>query len=179
MSRCRSRRPRLQRCARISGRRTGCGQSERDMGNNGPWSTEDYEAMCWHDVNVHGLRLDSFDERNGTADLILDIDYILQWHKSGDTFSFTVSPATLRFQQVFALKLELDYAQPEAGMCPFSIHEIEREMVEFPTGYRTYRWRISINWPKGRIEFQAPSFTQTLRGTPRVQAQQWLEPAKR
>lgn len=37
--------------------------------------------MSWHDVHVHGFRLDEFDENNRSADLVLDIDYILQWHK--------------------------------------------------------------------------------------------------
>jgi len=49
----------------------------------GPWTNEDYEALSWHDVHVYGFRLDSFDKRNGTADLILDIDYILRWELKG------------------------------------------------------------------------------------------------
>ncbi len=146
---------------------------------NGPWTVEDFEVMSWHDVHVHGFRLDEFDENNGSADLVLDIDYILQWNKSEGTFEFTVCPASLRFHEVFGLKVALDYAQPTAGMCPFSIQGIEREPLEFATGHRSYRWRIPINWPSGEIQFQAPKFTQVLTGTPRVQAQQWLDPEKR
>ena len=127
---------------------------------NGPWTVEDFEVMSWHDVHVHGFRLDEFDENNGSADLVLDIDYILQWNKSEGTFEFTVCPASLRFHEVFGLKVALDYAQPTAGMCPFSIQGIEREPLEFATGHRSYRWRIPINWPSGEIQFQAPKFTQ-------------------
>jgi hypothetical protein len=46
------------------------------MNSAGPWTTDDFEAMSWHDVHIHGFRLDSFKEENGSADLVMDIDYI-------------------------------------------------------------------------------------------------------
>lgn len=55
-------------------------------------------------------------------------------------------------------------------MCPFSIDDIHRESLEFSTGSRSYRWRIAINWPRGRLEFQASRFTQTLIGEPVIKA---------
>jgi hypothetical protein len=145
----------------------------------GPWHTDDFEKMSWHDVHVHGFRFDSFNGDNGSADLVLDIDYILKWEKSDQGFMFTVCRADLRFHDVFGLKFVLDYATPTAGMCPFSIDGIEREPLAFPTGHKSYRWRLPLNWPKGEIEFQAPGFTQTLTGTPHVQPNQSLEPGKR
>ena len=90
------------------------------MSDRGPWGTEDFEAMSWHDVHVHGIRLEGFNEAEGSADLVLDIDYILNWQKSGSGFLFTVCQAVLRFHNVFGLKVELNYAAPSAGMCPFS-----------------------------------------------------------
>jgi hypothetical protein len=149
------------------------------MTQSGPWTTEDFETLSWHDVHVHGLRLDTFRESEGSADLVLDIDYILQWHKTGTSFEFTICPATLRFHEVFALRVSLDYAGPTAGMCPFSIDGIERERLVFPTGFTSYRWRIPVNWPRGEIEFQAPGFTQMLAGTPRLHSRQWLAPETR
>jgi hypothetical protein len=150
------------------------------MNSAGPWTTVDFDAMSWHDVHVHGFRFDKFKEDNGSADLVLDIDYILKWDKSGDTFLFTVCRADLRFHDVFGLKLTLDYATPTAGMCPFSVGGIEREVVNSPTGYHSYKWRLPINWPKGSLEFQAPGFTQVLTGTPHVQSgRQSLTPEKR
>ncbi|MEI2742895.1 MAG: hypothetical protein V9G63_10760 [Candidatus Competibacter sp.] len=145
----------------------------------GPWTNEDYEALSWHDVHVYGFRLDSFDERNGTADLILDIDYILRWELKGEKYLFTVCQATLCFHQIFNLKFSLDYMTPTAGLCPFSLAGIEREGLEFPNGYKNYQWHLPFNWPEGTIEFEALEFTQALIGTPQVQDTQNLLPQKR
>src|SRR5574340_615307 len=149
------------------------------MNDLGPWDTDDFDLLSWHDVHVHGFRLDTFDRDSGSSDLVLDIDYILNWEKSGNDFLFTVCQAALRFQKVFGLKFDLDYATPTAGMCPFSIAGIEREPLDLATGHRSYRWRLPINWPKGLLEFVAPSFTQTLIGTPYVQSEQSLPSEKR
>jgi hypothetical protein len=96
--------------------------------------------------------------------------------KSGDAFAFTVCQAELRFHDVFGPKFNLDYATTTAGMCAFSINGVERELVISPPGYKSYHWRLPINWPKGLIEFQASGFTQTLTGTPYVQPNQALAP---
>lgn len=150
------------------------------MKSTGPWTTDDFEAMSWHDVHVHGFRLDRYKDTHGSADLVLDIDFILKWDKSGDTFLFTVCPADLRFHEVFGLKFTLDYATPTAGMCPFSISGIEREVLKASTGHRSYAWRLPINWPRGSLEFQAPGFTQVLTGEPHVQSgRQSLAPEQR
>ena len=150
------------------------------MKTTGPWTTDDFESMSWHDVHVHGLRLDGYKETHGSADLVLDIDYILKWDGAGDSVRFTVCRADLRFHDVFGLKLSLDYATPTAGMCPFSINGIERELVGSSTGYQSFKWRLPINWPKGSLEFQAPGFTQVLTGTPQVQSgRQSLTPEER
>jgi hypothetical protein len=149
------------------------------MSNLGPWSTEDFESMSWHDVHVHGFRFASFNENAGAADLIFDIDYILEWKKNGDAFSFVVCPATLKFKDVFGLQFSLNYATPTAGMCPFAIDGISRKLLEFPTGYTSYRWAIEINWPSGEIQFQSPSFTQSLTGKPKLSPGQWLNPEQR
>jgi hypothetical protein len=109
------------------------------MNSLGPWTTEDFDSLAWHDVHVHGLRLTSFNESHGSADLVLDIDYIMKWESSGNGFQFTLCPAELVFHGVFGLKVELDYATPTAGMCPFSIHAIEREPLAFP------RWQQVIS----------------------------------
>jgi hypothetical protein len=149
------------------------------MSNHGPWGNEEFDALSWHDVHVHALRLERFDESEGTADLILDVDYILEWQKSGSGILFNVCQADLRFHNVFGLKVSLDYASPSAGMCPFSIAGIERKSFTAPTGFRSYHWRIPINWPQGSLEFDAPSFSQRLVGKPHVQSRQFLAAEKR
>jgi len=124
--------------------------------------------MSWHDVHVHGIRFATFDESQGTTDLVLDIDYILNWEQDENQFLFTICRAELTFHCAFGLQVSLDYATSSAGMCPFVIDGIHREPLAFPTGYRSFRWNIAINWPLGSIKFDAPSFTQRLIGNPVV-----------
>lgn len=145
----------------------------------GPWSTKDFESMSWHDVNVHGFRLGAISPDQGTADLIFDIDYILKWDKTSNGFLFTVCVAELAFHDASDLKLMLDYATPTAGVCSFSIDGIERKPLEYPTGFKSFHWRIPINWPHGLIEFDAPGFAQRLVGKPVVQAMQSLSSEQR
>jgi len=133
--------------------------------------------MSWHDVHIHGFRFVSFNDEEGTADLVLDIDYILEWKQDGD--AFLVAPAALRFKDVFGLKLSLDYASPSAGMCPFSIDSVSRELMEFPNGYTSYQWFIKVNWPYGEVQFQSRGFTQSLTGAPVLNSDQWLAPGLR
>ena len=149
------------------------------MKNLGPWSSADYENLSWHDVHVHGFRFDNFNPDNGSSDLVLDIDYILKWDKQGQDYIFTVCRAELRFHDAFGLKMNIDYLTPTAGMSPFSIDGIERELIELPTGSTSYRWRIPINWPSGQLEFEASRFTQSLVGKPHVQSRQMLSVEKR
>jgi hypothetical protein len=145
----------------------------------GPWTTSDFDAMSWHDVHVHGFRLDAFNPRDGSADLTLDLDYILKWEKAENGFLFTLSRAELVFHEVFGLQLNLDYATPTAGTCPFSISGIEREPVPFPAGSKSFSWRLPVNWPSGSIVFQSPGFSQGLLGDPVVHSGQFLSPEQR
>jgi hypothetical protein len=130
------------------------------------WTTEDFDDMSWHDVHVHGFRIDESDDENaGTAELYLDIDYILRWGVREETgVRFVVAQAMLRFHDVFGLKFCLDYKRVSAGMCAFSLDGIKREVVTYPNGHRSYRWSMEINWPAGLIEFTSPGFTQRLIG---------------
>ncbi|MBD8882259.1 hypothetical protein IHE49_17390 [Rhodanobacter sp. 7MK24] len=143
------------------------------------WSNEDFDAMSWHDVHVHGLRIVENEDDDGSAELLLDIDYILEWIKGEEGFSFVVAQATLQFHKVFGLKLSIDYATPSAGMCAFSLASIERELVTYPTGHTSFKWSMGINWPSGSIEFEAPGFTQRTCGQPVTQSGQWLASAQR
>ena len=126
------------------------------------WSTEDFESMCWHDVHVHALRV--VEGEQGVGELLLDIDYILEWHNSAPQFTFLVAPATLRFRDVGDLRVTLDYATPNAGMCPFSLAGITRKAHTYPNGYESYFWTLSVNWPRGEVSFKSPGLTQEITG---------------
>ncbi len=142
------------------------------------WSEADFENMSWHDNHVHGVHIRSGEF--GAGELILDIDYILEWVCVIEgTCQFSIAPATLTFQEATDLRLDLDYAAVTAALVPFSIAQVKREPVVFPTGTATYKWIIEVNWPSGSISFQARGFTQRLRGPALVKSEQWLEPAER
>lgn len=149
------------------------------MSDLGQWGNAEFEALSWHDVHVHGFFLERFSPEEGAADLVLDIDYILNWQQSGSGFLFTVCQAVLRFHKVFGLKFSVDFAASTAGMCPFSLAGIEREELVGRNGPKSFRWRIPINWPQGPLEFEAPAFTQELVGEPHVQSEQVLAAEKR
>lgn len=149
------------------------------MTDPGRWSTEDFDRMSWHDVHVHGFHLVENDGDSGSAELLLDIDYILEWRQLGSGLEFVVAQATLQFHQIFGLKFLLDYVTPTAGMSAFSLAGIKREQVAYPAGHTSYKWRIDINWPQGFMEFEAPSFSQWLIGNRHVQPSQCLAASQR
>jgi len=144
------------------------------------WSTGDFDQMSWHDCHVHGFRIAELAEEHGTAELELDLDFIVEWRCREDrTFEFRIAPATLVFHSVFGLRFELDYVEPTAGMGPFSLDGIEREMISYSAEHTSYRWRLPINWPTGLITFESPGFTQRLRGEPLLVQRQSLLPKER
>ena len=81
--------------------------------------------MVWHDNYVHGLAIS--EGKYGSGELILDLDYIVEWIKDeSGTVKFKVAPATLTFREVTDLTIALDYASANAAMGPFSIGSTTR-----------------------------------------------------
>ena len=108
---------------------------------------------------------------------VIDLDYILEWLcPAPNAFAFRVAPATLTFLEVFALRIEIDYASATAGITPFSIGVIKRQEGEcgMPPN-----WTIELNWPNGAISFSAKGFRQVLRATPIVSESQGLDARQR
>jgi hypothetical protein len=138
------------------------------------WTTTDFETLSWHDCHFYGLRLDP--RKQGTAELEFDIDFIVEWICQTDrSIEFRVAPATLIFHNVFGLRVELDYASPVlAGMLPFAIDGIEREVLSRRSVHSSFRWRLPVNWPSGVITFESPGFSQVLRRPPILVDRQWL-----
>jgi mannose-6-phosphate isomerase-like protein (cupin superfamily) len=136
------------------------------------WTEKDFERMGWHDNHVHGLQIIKGDY--GAGQLILDIDYILEWiDVSEGRCKFRILPAVLKFKGVTRLRLALDYETPTAGLGPFSIHAIERK-YEPRERYEAQIWTIVINWPEGEIRFEAEGFEQRGVGEPQVVDEQYL-----
>ena len=132
----------------------------------------DFEQMSWHDCNI--WRLDFMvgdpDEGDWTNDLVVGIDFIVEWLCGIDgATKFKIAPATLAFHGVTDPKIGIDWGQTGL-MHEVSIHQILREPIRDQKAYPGrpyYRWRISLNWPKGgEISFGAVGFTQTLLAEP-------------
>jgi hypothetical protein len=142
-----------------------------------PETSDPFVDMCWHDNHVHGFRI--VEGEHGTGQLVLDIDYIADWRKVGNSFRFLVAPSTLSFYEISDLSISLDYVTPNAGITPPAIHVIERETRVFPNGYTSFSWRILFNWPNGEISFQSPRFSQVQWGESVEGSAQWLEAGAR
>jgi hypothetical protein len=153
-----------------------------------PVSSPGLDGLSWHDNALYGVRLDVGDCARGDwhADLVLDIDHIVEWLCGVDRqVRFRVAPATLTFHDVTDLRIAIDCGDSggQVALHPLSIDAITRERIEdqkicFDRPY--CRWRIALNWPQGgALTFGASGFTQTLRAEPVVLDQQHLSPADR
>jgi hypothetical protein len=140
------------------------------------WSQDDFDTMSWHDCHVHAIRI--AEGEHGTGEFELDLDYIVEWKRDKEKFSFLLVPATLRFHEVFGLRVTLDWATPSAGLSPFSLSGIERRTEDRPQ-YTATLWRVAVNWPAGEIEFEAKGFTQMAWGREVVSSRQLLSPSER
>lgn len=114
---------------------------------------------------------------HGSGELILDIDYILEWLQTDGKYRFSVAPAELRFQQTTDLRVAFDYAATSAALTPFTIHQVEREPPS--EAGRASRWVLKLNWPNGELSFFALGFTQVLTGEPAVSTSQALDSRRR
>jgi len=120
--------------------------------------------MSWHDCTIHALRFDQDGEYQ--SDLVLDLDYILEWLSTpSGPYKFRVAPALLRFQNVDNLRIRAARRFKQAAQ----IIEIIR------TGSH---WQIRLDaYPSqesSEIEFDATGFVQELSRPPVVVSRQWL-----
>jgi len=153
-----------------------------------PASNPDFDDRSWHDNAVYGLRLDLGDCGRGDwhADLVLDIDHIVEWLcGEGRQIRFRVAQATLTFHDVTDLQIAIDCGDSggRTALRPLSIDGISRKRIEdqkICLDRPYYRWRITLNDPQGgAITFGASGFTQVLRAAPVLLDQQQLPPANR
>ena len=126
------------------------------------WTEADFDVMGWHDATVHALAF--IPEK---FELLLDIDYILKWvhPREGETyFKFWVAPATLVFENVYDLKIELE---PLAGI---ELQDIRRTDPKTPVNSefigRDQEWRWTIEAHEGEMTFGAIGFNQYFRRAP-------------
>lgn len=140
------------------------------------WTHRQFADMSWHDNYVHAIRI--VEGEFGSGELVLDLDYILEWLPDGDGCRFRILPADLRFLEVTHLRIALDYATPTAGLVPFSLDRIER-LSEERERYVAQMWKLIVNWPEGEISFEANGFEQLGVAAPVVSCEQYLSAKER
>jgi hypothetical protein len=95
------------------------------LGGRAVWSDADFEQMGWHDATVWGIAFVHSPTFGAPGELVLDIDYIVQWIEPvppDEYFTFAVAPATLVFHEVWKAQGDLDAFDTVA----FEIDSIER-----------------------------------------------------
>lgn len=152
------------------------------------YTESDFAQLSWHDCHIWGFELcaGDADEGDWTSDLVLDIDFIVEWlcGVMGGA-QFRVAPATLVFHGITDLRITIDWGDSgfRTALHPVSIDRIECEVVEDQKIHLDrpyYSWRIVLNWPQeGVITFGAVGFTQTLRGGAVLKDQQKLSRRER
>ena len=124
---------------------------------------------------VYGI---GFDDEN--FKLLLDIDYILDWVKptyDNSYFNFWVSPATLVFENVYDLNIDI------SSMLGIEISELLREDPKTPRNKEfinrdtEWLWRIESNY--GEMNFRSVGFKQYIRNKPILTNEQSISYIKR
>jgi len=122
------------------------------------WNESDFEQMGWHDSKIYALEF-----RDESFELILDIDYILEWVNPSDNetqFKFWVAPATLVFRNVWNLNINIESLDLE-------IQDLHRSNPRPPKNINSikesleYDWNIGTN--SGEIAFTAVGYKQYFR----------------
>lgn len=152
------------------------------------YTEADFGRVSWHDCHIWAVefRAGNPDDGDWTSDLVLDIDFIVEWicGVSGGE-QFRVAPATLVFHGVTDPKINIDWGRSDfrVALHPVSIGNVEREQIQNQTVHLDrpyYKWRIRLNWPDGgEIAFGAVGFTQTLRAEPILTGNQCLSLSER
>lgn len=135
------------------------------------WSEADFEQMGWHDSQIYAVAFlpESFE-------LVLDIDYILEWVRPAEHethFKFWVAPATLIFENIYGLKIDL-----EPHDISIEIQDIHREdpgKVEHGEYVGRDEWRWLIEAQEGEISLRATGYKQYFRREPVLSTRQSLE----
>ncbi|HPO12823.1 MAG TPA: hypothetical protein PLI09_05215 [Candidatus Hydrogenedentes bacterium] len=131
----------------------------------------DFQDLSWHDCTLWGLAIRAGDpeENDWTRQLVLDIDFIVEWLDKAGKLDFLVAPATLTFEEVNNLHVQVDFEEIEGvnTLNEISMDRIERKKHGSQCiGKPCYSWTIHLNGPKGLIRFDASGFTQVLESDP-------------
>ncbi len=128
---------------------------------------EDFETLSWHDSRIHAI---AFGPEK--SEIVFDIDYIFEWiHPTQGqlNFSFRVAPATLVFENVYAVEFDLDLDCGDGGL---EIDSIRRELEGAPRNAKYIgkdkEWLWTIECQQGDIKFRAAGFQMYARARPQI-----------
>ena len=137
----------------------------------------------WHDNLIYGLHLRGADPDRGVwrSELLLDIDYIVEWICGIDSRTkLRIAPATRTFHDVTNLQSTLDFYNDayRQNINELSIAEITRKPVDANKEGSLgpyFEWSIEMNLPKdGKVTFGASAYSQILRANPVLMDEQRL-----
>lgn len=139
------------------------------------WTEKDFDLMDWHDATLYGVGFlpDRFE-------FLLDIDYIVRWIPPDDSsyFSFSVSPATMIFENVHDLSVCI--AEPHRAI---QIQSLKRDDPKPPPNAayseKGIEWKWTIDLEFGEITFSSVGFRQLLRKRPAETSSQSLQFSER
>jgi len=146
----------------------------------------EFDSLSWHDNSIYGFSIHN-DVTQWKSDLILDIDYIVEWLCGvGKTVQFRISAATLTFHDVTDPKVSVDsgdsgkqVAVAEMTLDHIARQRVEKQLICLDLPYYSRTLRLNSPRPGGEISFGASGFTQVLRQEPVVCDEQKLEPVAR
>jgi hypothetical protein len=126
---------------------------------NTVWDESSFEEMHWHDANIYGFAF--LPEK---FEFILDIDFILEWiHPIPPEvyFKFWVAPATLVFENVHNLRIDLE------PIYSIAIDKITRDDPRKPINAeyisRDTEWKWKINTQGGEINLRSVGYKLYFR----------------
>lgn len=131
------------------------------------WTTEQFGEMGWHDCKIHAIAFDSINNR-----FLLDIDYILKWVGPNENgyYSFWISPATLIFENVYDLNIDINYELETI------LEDIERDNERKPNNSdyinENVEWKWTLETSNGEISFKSVGYSLNFRSNPIYKEQQ-------
>jgi hypothetical protein len=140
------------------------------------WSEADFDSMSWHDLHIYAC---AFLEQDG--EFALDVDYILEWidpQPPDVHYRFWVAPATLVFENVYDLKMDIGPWQLELSLETMTRSDPKSaRSAQFIAKNTEWLWRLDAH--EGEITFRSVGYRLFVRSAPVLLASQTLEMSAR
>jgi|SRR5664280_176294 len=136
------------------------------------WDESDFENMGWHDSQIWSLfaNPDAFE-------FLVDLDYIFKWvcpPEGEKYFQFWVAPATMVFENVHDIKIQL---ASEQGT--IEVADLLREEPSLVPNGRFTQYRYRFECQEGKISLMATGYKMFVRRRPILQRRQGLSLTER